>query len=80
MQKETQNNLYTLLSDVVPKNVLTTKNKARSWEYGLSEKYDIIVISKDGTLGDVVSIQGLRIGLPATPKDCFKRDKSSPKQ
>jgi len=80
LQKETQNNLYTLLSDVVPKNVLTTKNKARSWEYGLSEKYDIIVISKDGTLGDVVSIQGLRIGLPATPKDCFKRDKSSPKQ
>ncbi len=80
MQKETQNNLYTLLSDVVPKNVLTTKNKARSWEYGVNEKYNIIVISKDGTIGDVVSIQGLRIALPATPKDCFKRDESKPNQ
>jgi len=80
LQKETQNNLYTLLSDVVPKNVLTTKNKARSWEYGVNEKYNIIVISKDGTIGDVVSIQGLRIALPATPKDCFKRDESKPNQ
>lgn len=65
--------MYTVLTGVVPKNVLTSKNRARSWKYGYEEKYDIIIISKDGTVGDVVSIQGLRIALPLM-KDCFKRD------
>ena len=80
MQKEGQNNLYTLLSDVVPKNVLTSKNKAKTWVYGYESKYDFIVIDKAGTVGDVISIQGLRIALPLKPKTVYSRDQNKNKQ
>ena len=71
--------MYAVLTDVVPKNVLTSKNRARSWKYGYEEKYDIIIISKDGTVGNVVSIQGLRIALPLM-KDCFERNNKTANQ
>ena len=79
MQKEGQSDLYAVLTDVVPKNVLTSKNRARSWKYGYEQKYDIIIISKDGTVGDVVSIQGLRIALPLM-KGCFERSSKAANQ
>ena len=47
---------------------ISTKNKAKTWVYGYNEKYDIVVISKDGTLGEVYDIQGFRVGLPSQPK------------
>ena len=71
--------MYAVLTDVVPKNVLTSKNRARSWKYGYEQKYDIIIISKDGTVGNVVSIQGLRIALPLM-KDCFERNNKTANQ
>ena len=43
----------------------------KKWKYGYDEKYDIVVISKDGTVGDVIEIQNLKIGLPATPKKVY---------
>tara|TARA_R110000744_G_scaffold190980_3_gene310223 strand:+ start:2482 stop:4743 length:2262 start_codon:yes stop_codon:yes gene_type:complete len=74
-QRENQNDaiLYRVLKDVVPKGVLQQKNKAKTWGYGYNEKYDIIVISKNGTIGDVYLISGLRIALPSTPKEIHKR-------
>ena len=63
-----QNKLYVILKDVVPKNVLSRKNKAHAWAPGYNEKYDIIVISKDGTIGDIYLINNLKIALPSTPK------------
>ena len=49
-------------------NVLARKNKAHAWQPGYNEKYDIIVISKDGTIGDIYFINNLKIALPSTPK------------
>ena len=82
MQNEGQknNNLYRTLEDFIPKSVLTSKNKGKSWEYGYNSKYDVIIISKDGTLGDVISISGLVIGLPATPKSYWSRSKKKEEQ
>ena len=68
MQKRDQNRLHTVVQELVPRSVITTKNKAKSWDYGYNEKYNIVIISKDGTLGDVYDVQGLRIGLPKQPK------------
>jgi len=48
----------------VPKNVLVRKNQASTWSYGYNEKYDMVVISKTGKVGEVVNISGLNIGLP----------------
>ena len=74
MQSEgLQNNLYVVLNDYIPKAVYTSKNKAKSWSYGYNEKYDIVIISKDGTLGEVVSIEGFVIGLPKAPDKYYKR-------
>ena len=56
--------LYEVIKDPIPKDVLTKGNKACSWEYGYNPKYDVIVISKDGTIGPVYEINGLKIALP----------------
>ena len=53
---------------------MAKKNKAKNWEYGYNEKYDIVVISKDGTLGDIYEVQGLRIGLPKTPTKYYTNE------
>lgn len=51
----------------VPASVLKTRNEDRSWEYGYCEEYDLIVISKDGTIGEVYVINSLNIALPSVP-------------
>ena len=80
MQSEDQNNLYVQLHDYIPKSVLSSKNKAKSWAYGYDEKYDVVIISKDGTLGEIISINGLIIGLPLAPKNIKKRSKDNKKE
>ena len=73
MQKEIQNKLYIELANVVPKNVLSIKNKARSWDYGYNEKYNFVVISKTGQIENVINISGLNIALPKVSKNLIKR-------
>ena len=80
MQKKDLNNLYTRLSDFLPANTIHMKNKAKSWAYGYDEKHDLVVISKDGTIGDIYEINGLNIALPSVPKDVYKRDEKKDNQ
>ena len=68
-----ENNLYRIVTDHVHKTALTTKNSKKSWDYGYNKEYDIIVISKDGTIGEIYEINGLKIAVPATPKDVDDR-------
>ena len=63
-----ENNLYVILDDYIPKNVLTTKNRYKSWEYGYNKDYDVVVISKDGTIGQIYEINSVRIALPSLPE------------
>jgi len=56
--------LYEVIKDPIPKDVVAKGNKEGSWEYGYNPKYDVIVISKDGTIGPVYEINGLKIALP----------------
>ena len=80
MQKEGQNNIYRILTGVVPKNVLSNKNRNKSWLYGYNDKYDFVVISRSGEIGDIISIQGLKIALPKSPKKCLQRHEKKEKQ
>ena len=81
MQKEGQDKkLYRVVQDYVPKSVLTNKNRNRSWLYGYNDKYDLVVISKTGELGEVIDVSGLKIGLPKAPKVCHRRHKDSKEQ
>jgi len=82
LQKETQkiqDNLYSVVEELIPKNVLLIKNKAKTWVYGYDPKYDMVIISRTGEIGEVISIQGLKIALPLAPKECLQRHKN-PKQ
>ena len=80
LRKDVQNKLLIYLNDIVPQKVLTRKNKAKSWQYGYNEDYDFVVISKDGTVGDVVEIQGVRIALPMVCSNPIERSKSKKEQ
>lgn len=81
MLKEGQNStLYRVLKDFVPKAVVSNKNRNRSWLYGYNPKYDVVVISKTGQIGDVIEISGLKIALPKAPKECLQRHKEKKQQ
>jgi hypothetical protein len=79
--KDDQNNLlYREVPNFIPKSVLKQKNKAKVWHYGYHEKYDLVVISKNGEIGQVVNISGLNIALPEISKDCYKRSDKNQEQ
>ena len=68
-----ENRLYSIVTDYVHKTALNTKNSKKSWDYGYNKEYDLIVISKDGTIGDIYDINGLKVALPSTPKGVENR-------
>ena len=63
-----ENNLYVILDDYIDKKVIVTKNRYKSWEYGYNKDYDVVVISKDGTIGQIYEINSVRIALPSLPE------------
>lgn len=69
MEKNSGYDLYVLNNDHVTKQIRTARNSSKSWIYGYDKDHDLIVISKDGTIGDIYYINGLNIALPKTPKD-----------
>jgi hypothetical protein len=72
------NKLYSLANNHIQKQTRDQKNRNYSWQYGYSDQYDLIVISKTGQIGDIYLINGLYIALPLAPENCEKHsDKSS---
>ena len=63
-----ENSLYTILTDYIDKKVIVTKNRHKSWEYGYNKDYDVVVISKDGVIGDIYEINSVKIALPQIPE------------
>jgi hypothetical protein len=68
-----ENKLYSIVNDYIHKTALSTKNSKKSWDYGYNKEYDLIVISKDGIIGDIYEINGLKVALPSTPKGVESR-------
>ena len=56
--------LYTILKDYITPSTLKKYNKHKKWKYGYNDQHDMVVISKDGTIGDIYEIQNLKIALP----------------
>ena len=80
MQSQDLNKLFRVIHDAIPKHVISNKNKARSWVYGYDPKYDLVVISKSGQIGEVYAINGLLVALPKTPKLSYSRSKKKGEQ
>ena len=53
-------------------NTIKRLNKAKKWKYGYDKDHDVVVISHTGQIGDVYSIQNLKIALPPAPKNLEK--------
>jgi hypothetical protein len=66
--------------NAVPQKDIDRLNKKKSWKYGYNSEYDIVVISKDGTIGEVYEIQNLKIAIPSVPTSVYKRDRKAEDQ
>jgi len=69
MVKNHNYDIYRIANDHIGETSIRNKNRAKSWDYGYNKEYNIVVISKDGTLGDIYEINGLFVGLPKTPSN-----------
>lgn len=56
------------VKDAVPHSTKQRKNQDKTWEYGYNAEYDIVIISKDGTVGEIYDVFGIKIGLPLAPE------------
>ena len=73
--KSYRRSLHTVLDNVIPQSVIDAGNKLATkpkdkwaWKYGYNKEFDVVIISKDGTIGQIIEIEGLAIALPAQPK------------
>ena len=55
-----EQSLYKVLDNYIKPKVLKDFNRLKKWKYGYNEDHDMIVISKDGTVGEVYEIQNLK--------------------
>ena len=73
MYKQT---LYKILDNHIKPKVINRMNRYKKWEYGYNKEHDVVIISKDGTVGDIYEIQNLKIALPKA-KDIVKFDNNT---
>jgi hypothetical protein len=58
-----QQSLYKIIKPI-KLNTLKRLNKSKKWKYGYNKENDVVVISKNGMIGEVLEIQGFKIALP----------------
>ena len=66
-----EQSLVKTLKDHIKPKILKRNNRYKKWEYGYDVEHDVVVVSKDGTIGDVIEIQNLKIALPAIPDNVY---------
>jgi hypothetical protein len=59
----------------IKKTTISRMNKGKKWKYGYDKEHDIIVLSHNGQIGEIIEIQNLVIALPKVPKDVYKNPK-----
>ena len=64
--------LVRTIIDHIKPSIIKKNNRYKKWKYGYDVEHDIVVISKDGTIGEIIEIQNLIIGLPETPKVVYE--------
>mgnify|MGYP003143797980 FL=1 len=60
----------------IKKTTISRLNKGKKWKYGYNKEHDLIVLSHNGQIGEIIEIQNLVIALPKVPKDVFKHEKN----
>ena len=80
LQSPSQSSLYIVLDKYINTNTLNRRNEKNKWVYGYDEEYDMVVISKTGRIGEIISINGLVIALPEEPDNVYKRSQNKKEQ
>ena len=75
-----EQSLVKTIQDHIKPKVLKRNNRYKKWEYGYDVEHDIVIISKDGTIGEIVEIQNLKIALPEQPENVFSISKKTEEQ
>jgi hypothetical protein len=79
-QKDVRDSLYKIVKGLIPKTIISNKNRSRSWAYGYNSDYNIVIISKTGEIGEIYDVSGLLIALPPAPKQCHHRSHAPSEQ
>ena len=72
--------LVKTLDNYIKPGIIKKNNRYKKWDYGYDAEHDIVIISKDGTLGEILQIQNLVIGLPSEPEKVYKRSNKKKEQ
>ena len=56
----------------IKRTTITRMNRGKKWKYGYNKEHDIIVLSRNGVIGEIIDIQNLIIALPKAPKKIYK--------
>jgi hypothetical protein len=59
----------------IKRTTISRMNKGKKWKYGYNKEQDLIVLSHNGQIGEIIEIQNLVIALPKVPKDVYKDPK-----
>ena len=60
----------------IKKTTITRMNRGKKWKYGYNKEHDLIVLSHNGVIGEIIEIQNLIIALPKPPKEVYKHEKN----
>jgi len=56
----------------IKRTTVTRMNRGKKWKYGYNKEHDLIVLSHNGVIGEIIEIQNLAIALPKPPKEIYK--------
>ena len=59
----------------IKKTTISRMNKGKKWKYGYNKEQDLIVLSRNGQIGEIIEIQDLVIALPKAPKSVYSNAK-----
>jgi hypothetical protein len=60
----------------IKKTTITRMNRGKKWKYGYNKEHDLIVLSHNGVIGEIIEIQNLIIALPKPPKEVYTHPKN----
>jgi len=60
----------------IKRTTITRMNRGKKWKYGYNKEHDLIVLSHNGIIGEIIEIQNLIIALPKPPKEVYTHPKN----
>ena len=72
--------LYKIHTEHLSSKLVKNNNRYKKFEYGYNKDLDCVVISKDGTIGEIYEIQKLSNSFTKTTKKIFSRSEDKKEQ